>query len=62
MEREIGRPLLVQDDHPWHSEAARHSTMRPPMLGGGPVKQIKPQVKREQKVWTEEEKQAARAA
>jgi ATP-dependent RNA helicase RhlE len=36
--------------------------MRAPVLGGGPVKQIKPQVKRERKVWTEEEKQAARAA
>ncbi len=63
VEREIGRALTVQDDHEWHSEAARHSTMRPPVLGGGPVKQIAPQKAREpKKVWTEEEKMAARAA
>ena len=62
VEREIGRPLTVQADHQWHSEEARNSTMRPPVLGGGPVKQIKPQEKRERKVWTEEEKLAARAA
>ncbi|MFT9440840.1 MAG: DEAD/DEAH box helicase [Acetobacter papayae] len=62
VEREIGRTLSVQADHPWHSDDAQHSTMRPPVLGGGPVKQVKPQVKRERKVWTEEEKNAARAA
>ncbi|GCE82652.1 DEAD/DEAH box helicase [Komagataeibacter diospyri] len=62
VEREIGRTLTVQADHPWHSEAARNSTMRAPVLGGGPVKQVKPQKKRERKVWTEEEKNAARAA
>ncbi|MFW7268134.1 DEAD/DEAH box helicase [Gluconacetobacter sp. Hr-1-5] len=62
VEREIGRTLIVRDDHPWHSEEARNSTMRPPVLGGGPVKQVKPQQKRERKVWTEEEKNAARAA
>lgn len=62
VEREIGRALIVQDDHPWHSEAARTSTMRPPVLGGGPVKQVKPQKQRERKVWTEEEKRAAREA
>ncbi|MBB2166921.1 DEAD/DEAH box helicase [Gluconacetobacter aggeris] len=62
VEREIGRTLTVQDDHPWHSEAARNSTMRPPLLGGAPPKEVKPQQKRERKVWTEEEKQAARAA
>ena len=62
VEREIGRALTVRADHPWHSEAARNSTMRPPVLGGGPVKEIKPQEKRERKVWTEEEKLAARAA
>ncbi|MCP1242478.1 DEAD/DEAH box helicase [Acetobacter lambici] len=62
VEREIGRTLTVHADHEWHSEEARNSTMRAPVLGGGPVKQIKPQVKRERKVWTEEEKQAARAA
>ncbi len=62
VEREIGRALTVRADHPWHSEAARTSTMRAPVLGGGPVKQIKPQVKQERKIWTEEEKAAARAA
>lgn len=62
VEREIGRALTVGADHQWHSEAARNSTMRPPVLGGGPVKQIKPQKQREHKVWTEEEKLAARAA
>ena len=62
VEREIGRTLDVHTDHPWHSEAARNSTMRAPTLGGGPVKQVKPQVKRERKIWTEEEKAAARAA
>ncbi|QHC36395.1 DEAD/DEAH box helicase [Komagataeibacter xylinus] len=63
VEREIGRPLDVQADHPWHSEAARNSTMRAPVLGGGPVKKVKPpKVQRERKVWTEEEKNAARAA
>ncbi|GBQ35933.1 RNA helicase [Gluconacetobacter azotocaptans DSM 13594] len=62
VEREIGRALIVQDDHQWHSEAARNSTMRPPVLGGAPAKEIKPQKKRERKIWTEEEKQAARTA
>jgi ATP-dependent RNA helicase RhlE len=62
VEREIGRRLTVQADHPWHSEAARHSTLRPPVLGGAPAKEIKPQEKRERKVWTEEEKLMARAA
>ena len=60
VEREIGRALSVQTDHPWHSEAARNSTMRAPVLGGA-VKQIKPLKTRERKVWTEEEKLAARA-
>ncbi len=62
VEREIGSALTVHADHPWHSEEARHSTKRAPVLGGGPVKEIKPVVKRERKVWTEEEKLAARAA
>ncbi|WP_338332383.1 DEAD/DEAH box helicase [Acetobacter sp. LMG 32666] len=62
VEREIGRSLTVHAEHEWHSEEARNSTMRAPVLGGGPVKQVKPQVKRERRVWTEEEKQAARAA
>ncbi len=62
VEQEIGGALPVQVDHPWHSEAARTSTLRPPVLGGGPVKEIKPPQKRERKVWTEEEKLAARQA
>jgi ATP-dependent RNA helicase RhlE len=63
VEREIGRPLTVRADHPWHSEAARTSTMRPPVLGGAPAKEIVPQKPRApKKVWTEEEKLAARAA
>ena len=62
VEREIGRSLAVRDDHQWHCELARHSTKRAPVLGGGPVKQVKPQKTRERKVWTEEEKRAARDA
>ena len=62
VEREIGRSLTVHDDHERHSEAARHSTKRAPVLGGGPVKAIKPVIKRERKIWTEEEKLAAREA
>lgn len=62
VEREIGLTLTVNDDHPWHCEAARHSTLRAPVLGGGPAKKIKPQKERERKVWTEEEKLAARMA
>lgn len=62
VEREIGRTLTVQDDHEWHCEVARHSTKRAPVLGGGPVKKVKPAVERVRKVWTEEEKLAARQA
>ena len=64
VEKDIGRALTVHEDHEWHSEAARHSTMRPPLLGGAAPKEkeAKPQDKRERKVWTEEEKLAARAA
>jgi ATP-dependent RNA helicase RhlE len=65
VEREIGLALRRFDDHPWHSEAAANSTMKPPLLGLAariPPKEIKEQVKRERKVWTEEEKQAARQA
>jgi len=62
VEREIGRALTVHADHEWHSEAARNSTTRPPVLGGAPIKEIKLQIKRERKIWTEEEKFAARAA
>jgi ATP-dependent RNA helicase RhlE len=35
IERTIGQPVPVSTDHPYHSEAARLSTMRPPILGGG---------------------------
>jgi ATP-dependent RNA helicase RhlE len=62
VEREIGQTLTVQADHPWHCEVARHSTKRAPVLGGGAVKQVKPPKERERKVWTEEEKAAARMA
>jgi ATP-dependent RNA helicase RhlE len=62
VERTIGRTLTVHDDHAWHCELARHSTKRAPVLGGGPVKQVKPQKVRERKIWTEEEKLAAREA
>ncbi|MDB5724032.1 MAG: ATP-dependent helicase [Novosphingobium sp.] len=62
VEREIGRTLTVQADHQWHCEVARHSTMRAPVLGGGPAKKVKPQNERVRKIWTEEEKLAARQA
>jgi ATP-dependent RNA helicase RhlE len=57
IERTIGQPVPVFDDHPYHSEAARLSTMRPPILGGGPrnhgghapkQQQAKPKPAREQ--------------
>ncbi|MCQ8278329.1 DEAD/DEAH box helicase [Acetobacteraceae bacterium KSS8] len=35
IEKDIGKPLPVFMDHPFHSEAASASTMRPPVLGGG---------------------------
>jgi len=35
IERTIGEQVPVVADHPYHSEAARLSTMKPPMLGGG---------------------------
>lgn len=62
VEREIGRTLTVHDDHEWHCEVARHSTKRAPVLGGGPAKLVKPTKERVRKVWTEEEKLAARMA
>ncbi len=63
VEREIGSTLTIDADHQWHSEAARNSTMRPPVLGGGPARQIRPpQEKRERKAWTEDDKRAAREA
>ncbi|BAT18695.1 RNA helicase [Asaia bogorensis NBRC 16594] len=62
VERTIGRALTVHENHEWHCEKARHSTARAPVLGGGPVKQIKVPKIRERKIWTDEEKAAARAA
>ncbi|MBS0959077.1 MULTISPECIES: DEAD/DEAH box helicase [Acetobacter] len=35
IEKTIGKPVPVVRDHPWHSEEAEASTMRPPVLGGG---------------------------
>jgi ATP-dependent RNA helicase RhlE len=35
IERTIGQKVPVFADHPYHSEAARLSTMKPPVLGGG---------------------------
>ena len=43
VEREIGRALTVQAGHLWHSEGSRTPTMRPPVLGGAPAKEIVPQ-------------------
>jgi ATP-dependent RNA helicase RhlE len=34
IERLLKKPVPVIDDHPFHSEAARHSTMSPPPQGG----------------------------
>jgi ATP-dependent RNA helicase RhlE len=65
VEREIGRTLTRVDDHPWHSEDAANSTMKAPVLGAAarnPPKEEKPQVVRERKVWTDEEKAAAKLA
>ena len=63
VEREIGRTLTRVKDHAWHSDEAKNSTLRPPVLGGAvSTKVAKPQEKRERKVWTEEEKLAAREA
>jgi len=62
VERTIGRTLTVNHDHHWHCEVARHSTKRAPVLGGGPAKQVKQPKERVRKVWTEEEKRAAREA
>lgn len=38
VEREIGRSLTVHTDHQWHSEDARNSTMRAPVLGAAQLK------------------------
>ncbi len=35
IERTIGQKVPVMMDHPYHSEAARLSTMKPPVMGGG---------------------------
>ncbi|CAI9119938.1 DEAD/DEAH box helicase [Brytella acorum] len=35
IEKLIGKPIAVVTDHPYHSDAAQNSTMRPPVLGGG---------------------------
>jgi ATP-dependent RNA helicase RhlE len=35
IERTIGQAVPVVSDHPYHSEAARLSTMKPPVMGGG---------------------------
>ena len=35
IERTIGQPVPVFSEHQYHSEAARLSTMKPPVLGGG---------------------------
>ena len=35
IERTIGQKVPVFTDHPYHSEAARLSTLRPPVMGGG---------------------------
>jgi len=35
IEKAIGKPIPVVMEHPYHSEAAEKSTMRPPVLGGG---------------------------
>jgi ATP-dependent RNA helicase RhlE len=35
IERTIGQAVPVVSDHPYHSEAARLSKMKPPVLGGG---------------------------
>ncbi|WP_264996959.1 DEAD/DEAH box helicase, partial [Komagataeibacter rhaeticus] len=35
IEKNIGKAIPVVSEHPYHSEAAEHSTMRPPVLGGG---------------------------
>ncbi|QDH16334.1 DEAD/DEAH box helicase [Swingsia samuiensis] len=35
IEKKIGKSIAVVTDHPYHSDAAQNSTMRPPVLGGG---------------------------
>ena len=35
IEKNIGKKIPVVSEHPYHSETAENSTMRPPVLGGG---------------------------
>lgn len=35
IEKKIDKAIPVVTDHPYHSDAAQNSTMRPPVLGGG---------------------------
>ncbi|ACI52867.1 DEAD/DEAH box helicase domain protein [Gluconacetobacter diazotrophicus PA1 5] len=35
IEKAIGKKIPVVQEHPYHSEAAENSTLRPPVLGGG---------------------------
>lgn len=35
IEKTIGKAVTVVADHPYHSESAQNSTLRPPVLGGG---------------------------
>jgi ATP-dependent RNA helicase RhlE len=35
IEKEIGKPIPVMSEHPFHSDAAANSNLRPPVLGGG---------------------------
>jgi ATP-dependent RNA helicase RhlE len=42
IEQEIGQKVPVFDGHPFHSEDASRSTMKPPVLGGGGRQQQKP--------------------
>ena len=42
IERTIGQAVPIELDHPYHSEAARYSTLKPPVLGGGGRNQGRP--------------------
>ena len=48
IERTIGQAVPVISDHPYHSEAARLSTMKPPVMGGGGRNQSSRQAPRSQ--------------
>ncbi|MGC4106955.1 MAG: C-terminal helicase domain-containing protein [Thermomicrobiales bacterium] len=45
IEQEIGQKVPVFEGHPFHSEAAATSTLKPPVLGGGGRQQQKPRAK-----------------